>query len=497
MVPVSGGTFNAKSMKVGVETNSEAGYRIMMSTLGNTNSLVNTDASKTEDKYKIPSITEDTIGTNFTGNAWGYAVGETGETALYKPVPSGSAIEIVNTDNSTAGQRDEYDLTFGAHIDTSLPAGDYGNTVLISAVANAEKITSLNQLTYMQDVTPEICANSPENMQKQLYDVRDGKKYWVSKMKDGHCWMIQNLALDIEGGKTYTAADTDLVGTETKTWTVPVDRGTETEIPAPTPGNNRDVRSWNLGKVLLMHPSSVQMCSDVEIPDDGNKYEQTNEGDIAYAGQNLVETCPEQYKNVEGWLDNFEATDADSFYENETTGIKSYDPRYLIGNFYQYGAATAGTGIGISGTASSNPDDLANAAGSICPKGWTLPKSGQDRANPQPWAIEGSFTNLLSKYSYSLDTGWQINSDNKSIFWSMNGKENLAVAPFYWVRTGRISVGLGRLNSRGVINLWSSTADTPMQAYMLFVGSTESSNVYPSYYSARYLAMPVRCISAK
>lgn len=31
-----------------------------------------------------------------------------------------------------------------------------------------------------------------------LTDIRDGKTYWIAKMADGHCWMTQNLDLDLE-----------------------------------------------------------------------------------------------------------------------------------------------------------------------------------------------------------------------------------------------------------------------------------------------------------
>lgn len=502
MVPASEGVFSAKTLKFGVETNSEAGYRVLMSTLGGTNSLVSTDTTKNEAKYMIPSITTETAGTNFTGNAWGYTVGATDESAVYKAVPSGDAAEIVITETSTAGQRDEYDLTFGAHIDTGLPAGNYGNTVLISVVANAEKVTNLNQVTYMQDITPEVCANTPEGTERQLYDVRDGQRYWVARMKDGRCWMIQNLAFDIEGGKTYTAADTDLANTEAKSWTVPVERSTEMEIPEPGSHNsdNSDVRSWNLGKIVFAKPTDQQPCANVKVPEDGNKYDDVGVSDIAYHGQNPAEVCPEKYKNVEGWSDGFNATTSVSYYENATTGVKSYDARYLIGSFYQYGAATAGTGVDIvsPASASSNQQDLVNATGSICPKGWMLPKSGQNMDSSRPWAINGSFTELLMNYGYSVDSGWQVNASMGGIFWPMNEGANLAVAPFYFVRTGRISPAMGRLNSNGVVNLWSSTAyTTDRESYMLFVGNTVQSNVYPSYQSVRYLASPVRCISVE
>lgn len=61
----------------------------------------------------------------------------------------------------------------------------------------------------MQHMNSEICANTAEGTTKQLIDSRDGNSYWVAKMKDGNCWMTQNLALDITE-KGLSAMDTDI-----------------------------------------------------------------------------------------------------------------------------------------------------------------------------------------------------------------------------------------------------------------------------------------------
>jgi len=59
---------------------------------------------------------------------------------------------------------------------------------------------TLMNIKYMQQMSDQICTNTKENKSKQLIDIRDGKSYWVTKLKDGHCWMTQNLAYN--GGGT-------------------------------------------------------------------------------------------------------------------------------------------------------------------------------------------------------------------------------------------------------------------------------------------------------
>ncbi len=70
----------------------------------------------------------------------------------------------------------------------------------------------------MQDMTSAKCYHASIGETKQLTDIRDNKKYWVTKLKDGNCWMTQNLDLDLyvnNTGRTLTASDSDVAGSWT------------------------------------------------------------------------------------------------------------------------------------------------------------------------------------------------------------------------------------------------------------------------------------------
>lgn len=82
--------------------------------------------------------------------------------------------------------------------------------------------TTMFEIEYMQDMTPEICDASPtpvafledgslntEVPTATLIDSRDGSLYTVSKLADGHCWMTENLHLDL-GDRVLTKNDTDI-----------------------------------------------------------------------------------------------------------------------------------------------------------------------------------------------------------------------------------------------------------------------------------------------
>ena len=78
---------------------------------------------------------------------------------------------------------------------------------------NKINIAGVGEYYAMQDMNPNICNAvriTNEISQTQLVDIRDNKLYWVAKLQDGHCWMTQNLDLDLIQNKTYAHADTDL-----------------------------------------------------------------------------------------------------------------------------------------------------------------------------------------------------------------------------------------------------------------------------------------------
>ena len=72
----------------------------------------------------------------------------------------------------------------------------------------------------MQDMSSTICGAVTfvdDESETTLIDSRDNKTYTVSKLKDGNCWMTQNLDHDIktDGSVAYTPTTTDVP----ETWT--------------------------------------------------------------------------------------------------------------------------------------------------------------------------------------------------------------------------------------------------------------------------------------
>ena len=96
----------------------------------------------------------------------------------------------------------------GLRTSTVYPASS-GNFKLFgfSVRCIADDKLSLDNIANMQDMTPEICAKAQTHQTATLRDTRDGNTYTVAKLKDGKCWMTQNLRII---NKTITPADSDV-----------------------------------------------------------------------------------------------------------------------------------------------------------------------------------------------------------------------------------------------------------------------------------------------
>ena len=154
-------------------------------------------------------------------------------------------------------------------------------------IIDSDEHRTLSNITYMQDMSQQICINSAEEETKQLIDSRDSKSYWVTKLKDGNCWMTQNLDYDGGGVKIGSVHE----------WTLQtVKDGTSAYYDA--------------GMYVYTTPTKQDTCPH------------NSAGLSACAGYGWV--------NVDSLADGM------------------YDSHYLVGYYYSWMAATNGTGDGLS-----------------------------------------------------------------------------------------------------------------------------------------------------
>ena len=433
VLPTQDGTFRSNTAALSISTNNETGYSLYMATSNGKNTLTSQNPGISNVISAVNGGDNGVTSANFTNNTWGYNLSQdsVSDTTAYKAVPTTNGdTALISTESPT--EADTYNLTFGTKVDTSLPSGTYSNDVVVSVVANPAFVPVFDGIQTMQEMTSTICADAAENDTAQLTDTRDGKKYWVTKLADGNCWMTQNLDFDIPASG-LTSADSD-INNASGVWNASSDyppRTTEQPGTITSTSTSTETYSWDLGMYVKSDPDGYSnYCDGVKGLSDA---------DCTSAGwTNISSMTP---------MDDGNATDVISG--------NTYNAHYLVGNLYQWNAATAGTGGTITST---------NATDSICPKGWQLPTSHNSNS--------GSFGGLVGS----------LNSTT------------ITQAPYYFNPSG--NVGSGSLRGAGRSGAyWSSTAysSTSFAYYLYF----PSDHVYPSHYNNRYVGQSVRCLASQ
>lgn len=446
ITPTAEGATGVATANLRVRTENASEHRIYVNTQDVTGTMTNVNAKTEEGIVALEG--ERSLG-DLAVNTWGVAVtkGMAGTETLYREVPERAEVLLVN-DGAEETMDEDYSVNFGVKIDTSLPAGQYANDVMVSVIASPNEVSGLLGIKYMQDMTPTVCtetrgADGAETVKvgqettKQLIDTRDGTAYWVAKMADQNCWMMQNLALDLEPGKILTSSDTDL---NAKTsWNPPL--ATETVVPkAEGNPSMTTARSWDLGEYVMKRPTYTTTCT---WAGEGDKW------NSVLPGQTL-DRCSNVVQNVKGWTDDFVAQVVGDDYTTVDEAKRIYDAHFLVGNYYQWLAATAGSGNGLVSTgAEEDALKLKDAPDSICPKGWTLPAAGRNTVTGVPYDRENSYYRLLLAYGYPEAGGYNLSSKNGYTPMINGNGLDAAVAPLYFVKGGGVEVSLGALRAVG------------------------------------------------
>ena len=434
VTPTPDGTFASSNVNLSVSTNNNSGYTLSLATTGDDNHMHSQNQATTE---TIAPVSGSVTQAKFANNTWGYNLraaseGDANASTEYQAVPeSGDTAQRT----TSAPSSDSYNLTFGAKVNTSIPSGTYTNTVAVSVVANPPLITDMTSLSTMQEMTPEVCEKTEVGTVARLTDARDQKQYWVTKLADGNCWMTQNLDLDlgVKDGNTDTTVLTPADSDISNNWNPP--RTTEQPGIITSADINTETYSWDLGMYVKSDPDGYSnYCDSVKGLSDAD--------------------CTSA-----GWTNVSSMTPMEDGNATDVISGSTYNAHYLVGNLYQWNAATAGTG----GTITS-----AEATDSICPKGWQLPTSNNSNS--------GSFQALMNAYSIGNDS------------------TKITQSPLYFNPSGRVNSGsLRRAGDYG--RYWSSTAySSASVAYSLYFASGD---VSPSYRNYRYFGQSVRCLASQ
>ncbi len=417
VVPTASGTFSSSPITATVSTNSLGGYELYFSSEDDETDMVHDNESVSD---VIASDFEGTVTNETMGaNKWGYSL----DNVDFSKIPTATnQLELRNIDHYPAAAEKTNTIYIGTKISTALTSGLYSKDVKFTAVAHDTPIPpDIHSITNMQDMTAAICsATTTPNVNAtqfdwdgshrddktyvprvKLTDTRDNKTYLVSKLADGNCWMSQNLALDLTANTAIVASNND---------------GTTKTV---TPNNTTQTTT-------------------------GTTWEQADDNWRSYKPQA-----------------------AESYYQAGTTKASSpsdtgdaYDWE-KAGNYYNWYAATAGTGT--SALVSAEADS------SICPKGWRLSSETGDK----------SFLNLITT-TYGLAN-------------SSEGSLALRANPLNFNLSGGYDYSRAAMSGQGLYGYyWSSSAYAAKSAYSMHF---RTSSVLQQVGSIKGYGYSVRCVA--
>ena len=251
-----------------------------------------------------------------------------------------------------------------------------------------------------QELTKSMCNIIAITQNQTLKDVRDNNTYMVGKLKDGNCWMLDNLALD------------------------PTD---------PTTAANMNESNTNATAAaiynLLNGGSAITGWSSVTVADVDTNFNSRTAPMINNASKDVLIT---------------------------SYGPASVNGQAKVGIYYNYCAASAGTYC-YGGQGVDIPDTLIDVSQDLCPASWRMPTGGDNgeyaflynkykapTAATNTASLQYNFSTPLSGYFWDHSAYDQGGGGN---FWSSTSQLSdmyfLSIEPDY---TFVNSVGGSRFN---------------------------------------------------
>ncbi len=306
--------------------------------------------------------------------------------------------------------------------------------------------TTISEAICMQDMNESVKASMTAEQQYRLYDNRDGKRYYVSKLADGNVWMTQNLDFVLNASMTLTHADTDLGWTKNDaaaTW-------------SPANDTLLDETLW---------PNSDTEAQSLKLT---NRY-----------------YVPSNTKSIDKSYETLEECES-------VTGSKADCEHRQTGMIYNWTAAVATDNPSaeeLNGNGTIAPD-------SICPAGWRLPYGARSGISSADHASD--YGRLMYAYEFLPDPSANNYGGRPDTVIGQIGS-----SPLYFVRTGYIYGGDYGFEYKGEYGYyWSSTnaisgTSSGVNVFYYYASSynPNSGQIGTEGYWSKYYGMPIRCVA--
>ena len=387
-----GTTSDSNVINISVATNAAYGYTLSAIMDGNNSNLTHNNGANV-----FSSITTDAgLSSLTTDNTWGYSYKLSNDTNWnnYSGLSTETSKTLVDSNDQTVIP---IDFKIAAKASNTQASGTYTGTInfttvtkpkpisLADAYASAGK-TMHNGYYVMQDMTSAIC-NSVEDIgaQLQVIDIRDDKVYWISKLADNHCWMTQNLDLDLSPGKPLTSYDSDL-STDANVYT-----NTSEEGPYALKKDNEEYGYiYNNGASTWIPERSTIAYNNLNSTTWQNSLDHPYSYDYLDANGNPVYPDTDATKKIAG-------------------------NHGFSGNYYNWSATIASNNSSVLTTGTAG-DTTKNPKNSICPKNWRLPIITYSNSTNEFAILNNLYNNGLANTSTGLVTSplWLIKAGSTS-----------------------------------------------------------------------------------
>ncbi|MBR3169575.1 hypothetical protein IKF23_04040 [Candidatus Saccharibacteria bacterium] len=445
--------FDNETVNIVVGTNNPTGYWVTMSSNNNDTSLINTnDTTKT-----IPTLVSNTSEADFPANHWGYKVSNnsgTGDSNTdYLPYVSGATI----ASNNTKVNNDTTNLTIASKIDYLSVPGLYKQTFNFTALPH---ITNY----YMQDLSnptlaQEVCRTDAPSI---VMDKRDEHPYLIQRLADNHCWMLDNLDLDLTNESIVANLTTENTNIDTTNDPNALDYlknggGTASDKYAIL---GLEYHNWTGPGMTPLSPS--------------HSYSQPLVNRSGKCDPSKNTTTAHNWPCAGKWQDA-SYTNNTVIDTADTSNTKyNYGPgSYKIGTYYNYCAASAGTYCYGNGINAGIPPENSSPTSDICPAGWHIPSSNS--------SSNGDYRTLCSAIKGSDCTG--VNTMVATDPTSLQYQLSMPISGAY---------SDGTAYRQGHLGLYISS--TYYNERFIYTFSNYLSEVsFPS--NARNMGMFIRCVS--
>ena len=477
LMPATSGVSTSASTTVDVSTNSTSGYQLTMS-------AAHSSINSTTSDSKIESISNATTSSPqpLTANTWGWYSDNLGTfNNLYVSLPaSGSERLVRKTENNATASPTV--VNFGVNVDLSLPAGTYSNTIVFTAISNSIPSATLASSPISPaesnaiDVYPStgwggdtvtITSNGLfQNVESVTVGGTNCMSYAIDSANMIRC-VLPNLPVNNSGYMVAVSTDSGPVDLSNLTiryidpYRVTITGNTTTEV--------RTMQDFTAENCLAMDTYQVATLTDErnnqsyrirKMPDnkcwmiDNLKYAGESNTDLANSDGTygiIFNNSSSTYNTQNGQVSPYSSNNFDkAFYNNPASQSYCHDSGIAnsytgCGFFYNWYAATAGTGI------YETPEPNVNVTGSICPSGWSLPSGTSDGTTPTSTGSSYAAADfpvlnasMLAGYpttgtyiSEGYYQNWQYNSPWEGVFAGQrrNSFVDAGTTQIYWTST--------------------------------------------------------------